>query len=67
MEIEMQVQNLTALSVLDDARRLHVGELTQVGETLSEDEMKAVAGAQMSVSWTCGSQSRADEWNVSQN
>ena len=63
----MQVQNLTAPSVLNDARRLHVGELTQVGETLSEDEMKAVAGAQMSVSWTCGSQSRADEWNVSQN
>jgi hypothetical protein len=61
------VQHLTAPSVLDDARRLHVGELTQVGETLTEDEMKAVAGAAMSVSWTCGSQSRADEWNVSQN
>ena len=60
----MQVQNLTAPSVLNDARRLHVGELTQVGETLSEDEMKAVAGAMMSVSWTCGSQNRADEWNV---
>jgi hypothetical protein len=51
--------------VADTARRLRAGELTQVGATLTEEEMKAVAGAQQSVSWTCGSARRADEWNVS--
>jgi hypothetical protein len=61
----MQVQESVNPSVVDTARRLRVGELTQVGTTLTEEEMKAVAGAAMSVSWTCGSAHRADEWNVS--
>jgi hypothetical protein len=63
----MQVQNNVKSPADETARRLRAGELSQVGATLTEDEMKAVAGAAMSVSWTCGSAKRADEWDVTPN
>ena len=60
----MKVENTTTQNVLDSARRLHADELTQVGATLTEQELQAVAGARMTVSWTCGSAQRADEWTL---
>ena len=60
----IDAKNTAAQQAADTARRLHVGELSQVGATLTEDEMKLVAGARMSVSWTCGSLGKADEWTV---
>ena len=44
------------------ASRLRVGELTEVGVALTAEEMKAVAGAAMGVSWQCGRPKRDDEW-----
>ena len=60
----MQVEKPVTQPDVASARRLQAGELTPVGATLTEDEMKLVAGARMSVSWTCGSLGRADEWSV---
>jgi hypothetical protein len=60
----MNVQQTLAQPALDDARRLAVGELTPVGATLTEEEMQAVSGARMAVSWTCGSAGKADEWTL---
>ena len=59
-----QVNQPLAQPTADTTRRLRTGELTQVGATLSDDEMKLVAGARMAVSWTCGSLGRADEWTL---
>ena len=60
----MQTRKPVAQPALDNARRLRADELTPVGATLTEEEMKLVAGARMSVSWTCGSLGKADEWTV---
>jgi hypothetical protein len=49
--------------VVEAVRRLRAGELSQVGEALTEKEMKAVAGAAMGVTWQCGRPKRDDEWN----
>jgi hypothetical protein len=66
MEIDMhqQAQHPAAQPAADTARRLHAAELTEVGATLTEEEMSLVAGARMTVSWTCGSLGKADEWTV---
>jgi alkylhydroperoxidase family enzyme len=47
---EMQINDLEALN--------------DVAVDLSEEELQAVAGAMMSVSWKCGSSHLADEWTV---
>jgi hypothetical protein len=63
----MKVQS-TPRPTLANASRIRVGELTQVGATLTEEEMKAVAGARrMEGSWSCGSPARTDEWTVPKN
>ncbi|WP_280152262.1 hypothetical protein [Piscinibacter sp. XHJ-5] len=59
----MKVENTTTQPAVD-SRRLRADELTQVGATLTEQELQAVSGARMSVSWTCGSLQRADEWTL---
>lgn len=59
----MKVENTTTQPAVD-SRRLRADELTQVGATLTEQELQAVAGARMTVSWTCGSAQRADEWTL---
>ena len=41
-----------------------LNDLTDVAMDLTEEELQAVAGAMMSVSWKCGSSHLADEWNV---
>ena len=43
---------------------IEVQDLNDVAVELSDDELQAVAGARMSVSWTCGSSGKADEWVV---
>ncbi len=48
-EIQFEIQDLAA----------------DVGVELSAEELQAVSGARMSVTWTCGSGNRADEWLVS--
>jgi hypothetical protein len=59
----MKVENTITQPAID-SRRLRADELTQVGATLTEQELQAVAGARMTVSWTCGSAQRADEWTL---
>ena len=41
-----------------------LNDLNDVAVDLTEEELQAVAGAMMSVSWKCGSSHLADEWNV---
>jgi hypothetical protein len=44
---------------------IEIQDLNDVAVELNDDELQAVAGARMSVSWTCGSRGAADEWVVS--
>jgi pyocin large subunit-like protein len=66
MQVEKNVTKTViesiAKPVIGNQRRLRAGELSNVGETLTEEEMKAVSGALDRVTWTCGSQQKADEW-----
>jgi hypothetical protein len=41
-----------------------LNDLNDVAVDLTEAELQAVAGARMTVTWTCGSRNLADEWNV---
>jgi hypothetical protein len=41
-----------------------LNDLNDVAVDLTEEELQAVAGAMMSVSWKCGSSHLADEWTV---
>jgi len=48
---------------LDNAARIRIGELTEVGATMTEEELKAVSGARsLTPSWTSGSPAKTDEW-----
>jgi hypothetical protein len=44
--------------------QIEIQDLNDVAVELSDEELQAVAGARMSVSWTCGSGGKADEWTV---
>jgi hypothetical protein len=41
-----------------------LNDLTDVAVDLTDEELQAVAGARMSVSWHCGSRGLADEWDI---
>ncbi|HEU4655714.1 MAG TPA: hypothetical protein VFS47_17120 [Steroidobacteraceae bacterium] len=41
-----------------------LNDLNDVAVELTEEELQAVAGAMMAVSWKCGSRHLADEWTV---
>ncbi|WP_129774717.1 bacteriocin [Peristeroidobacter soli] len=46
--------------------RIEIKDLDQaVGTELSSEELQAVTGGvRMEVTWTCGSQGKADEWDI---
>jgi hypothetical protein len=44
--------------------QIEIQDLSDVAVELNDEELQAVAGARMSVSWTCGSRGAADEWLV---
>lgn len=44
--------------------QIEIQDLTDTAVELNDEELQAVAGARMSVSWTCGSRRAADEWVV---
>jgi hypothetical protein len=44
--------------------QIEIQDLNDVAVELNDEELQAVAGARMSVSWTCGSRGAADEWVV---
>ena len=41
-----------------------LNDLNDIAVDLTDEELQAVAGAMMSVSWKCGSSHLADEWTV---
>jgi len=44
---------------------VEIKDLNDVAVELNDEELQAVAGARMTVSWKCGSSKLADEWIVS--
>jgi hypothetical protein len=44
--------------------QIEIQDLNDAAVELNDEELQAVAGARMSVSWTCGSRGAADEWVV---
>lgn len=44
--------------------QIEIQDLNDVAVELNDEELQAIAGARMSVSWTCGSSGKADEWVV---
>ena len=46
------------------ATQIEIQDLNDVAVELNDEELQAVAGARMSVSWGCGSSGKADEWVV---
>ena len=45
--------------------QIEIQDLNDVAVELNDEELQAVAGARMTVSWKCGSSKLADEWIVS--
>ena len=43
---------------------IEIQDLNDTAVELNDEELQAVAGARMSVSWGCGSSGKADEWVV---
>ena len=44
---------------------IEINDLNEVAVELTDEELQAVSGARMTVSWTCGSRHLADEWDIS--
>ena len=44
--------------------QIQIQDLNDAAVELNDEELQAVSGARMSVSWTCGSRGAADEWVV---
>ncbi|HEU4655715.1 MAG TPA: hypothetical protein VFS47_17125 [Steroidobacteraceae bacterium] len=44
---------------------IEINDLSDVAVELTDEELQAVSGARMTVSWTCGSRHLADEWDIS--
>jgi hypothetical protein len=43
---------------------IEINDLNEVAVELTDEELQAVSGARMSVSWHCGSRGLADEWDI---
>lgn len=43
---------------------IEINDLSDVAVDLTDEELQAVSGARMSVSWHCGSRGLADEWDI---
>jgi hypothetical protein len=49
----------------DNFAEIQINDLADLAVELTDEELQAVSGARMTVSWTSGSRHLADEWDIS--